>query len=106
MSCRTVAKLSAAQVSRALASLPGWKREGDYISKDFKFRTFLAGIKFVNEVSMIAESVEHHPDIHVVWTTVTMKIQTHEESGITKLDVDLATRIEKHFARTPSRSSR
>jgi pterin-4a-carbinolamine dehydratase len=34
----------------------------------------------------------------VVWTTVTLKIQTHDEGGITEWDVALAKEIEKHFA--------
>ncbi len=93
-----MAKLSDAQVERALKSLAGWRREGDFIAKEFRFRTFLAGITFVDEVALVAESQEHHPDIHVVWTTVTLKIQTHDEGGITKWDVALAKEIEKHFA--------
>ena len=79
--------------------MPGWRREGGFIAKDFKFRTFLAGIRFVDAVALVAEAMEHHPDIHVVWTTVTLKIQTHDEGGITKWDVGLAKEIEKHLPR-------
>jgi len=93
-----MAKLSDAQVARALGSLSGWRREGDFITKEFRFRTFLAGIRFVDEVAKIAESQEHHPDIQVVWTTVTLRIQTHDEGGITRWDVSLAKEIEKHFS--------
>ena len=92
-------KLSDALVERALASLKGWTRDGDFITKEFHFRTFPAGIKFVDAVALIAESQEHHPDIHVVWTTVTLKITTHDEGGITRWDVDLAKQIEKHLSR-------
>jgi 4a-hydroxytetrahydrobiopterin dehydratase len=93
-------RLSEAQVERALKRLKGWKREGDFITKAFKFQTFLAGIMFVDEVAVIAESQEHHPDIRVVWTTVTLSIQTHDEGGITDLDIGLAREIDKHL---PSR---
>jgi 4a-hydroxytetrahydrobiopterin dehydratase len=91
-------KLSDAQVRRALKPLKGWKRDGDFITKAFKFRKFLAGIRFVDAVALIAESQEHHPDIQVVWTTVTLNIQTHDEGGITELDIGLATEIEKHLS--------
>ena len=94
-----MAKLSDAQVEQALKSLPGWSRDGDFLTKEFKFRAFLAGIRFVDAVALIAESQEHHPDIQVVWTTVTLKIQTHDEGGITKWDVSLAKEIEKHVSR-------
>jgi 4a-hydroxytetrahydrobiopterin dehydratase len=93
-----MAKLSGAQVESALKSLKGWKRKGDFITKDFHFRTFLAGIRFVDAVARIAESQEHHPDIHVVWTTVTLSITTHDEGGLTDLDVALAGEIEKHVS--------
>ena len=84
-----------AQVERALEPLKGWRRQGDYITKDFRFPTFLEGIRFVDAVALVAEAQEHHPDIHVVWTTVTLKIQTHDEGGLTKWDFDLAKAIEE-----------
>jgi 4a-hydroxytetrahydrobiopterin dehydratase len=103
-----MAKLSDAKVETALKSLTGWRRDGDFIAKDFRFRTFLAGIRFVDAVALIAEAQEHHPDIQVVWTTVTLKIQTHDEGGITEWDVALAREIEKNFSRgkKPAQSTR
>jgi 4a-hydroxytetrahydrobiopterin dehydratase len=92
-----MAKLSDAEIARALKSLKGWDRDGDFITKQFRFRAFMEGIRFVDDVAVIAESQEHHPDIHVVWTTVTLKIQTHDEGGITDWDVALAKEIEKHL---------
>jgi 4a-hydroxytetrahydrobiopterin dehydratase len=94
-----MAKLSDTQVESALKSLPGWSRQGDYLEKEFKFKEFLGGIRFVDAVAKIAESEEHHPDIHVVWTTVTLKITTHDEGGLTKWDVALAKAIEKYVPR-------
>jgi 4a-hydroxytetrahydrobiopterin dehydratase len=101
-----VARLSYAQVDRALASLPGWSREEDFITKEFHFKTFLAGIRFVDSVAMVAESLEHHPDIQVVWTTVTLKIQTHDEGGITKLDIALAEEVEHSLRQRATGSPR
>ncbi len=95
-----MARLTPTQVDRALKVLPGWSREGDFITKAFKFRTFMAGIRFVDAVAESAESLEHHPDIRVVWTTVTLSIQTHDEGGITDLDIGLAKEIER---RRPAR---
>jgi 4a-hydroxytetrahydrobiopterin dehydratase len=99
-------KLSDDQVERSLKSLKGWSRDGDFITKEFRFRTFLSGIRFVVAVAKIAESQEHHPDIHVVWTTVTLKIQTHDEGGITNWDIALAKEIEKHVSRAKRNSSK
>ena len=98
-----VTRLSEAQVERALKPLTGWRREGDHITKEFRFPTFLAGIRFVDAVALVAEAQEHHPDIHVVWTTVTLNIQTHDEGGLTKWDFDLARAIEKDVSSAKTR---
>jgi 4a-hydroxytetrahydrobiopterin dehydratase len=92
-------RLSAEKVDEKLASLKGWKREGDFIAKTFKFKTFMDGIRFVNEIAAIAEKLEHHPDIHIVWTTIRLEVQTHDEGGITAYDIKLATLIEKALAK-------
>jgi 4a-hydroxytetrahydrobiopterin dehydratase len=101
-----MAKLSGGEVERALKSLEGWRRDGDFITKEFRFRAFMDGIRFVDKVAKIAESQEHHPDINVVWTMVTLKIQTHDEGGITKWDVALAKEIEKHLSRAAKKPSK
>ncbi|MDA4121726.1 MAG: 4a-hydroxytetrahydrobiopterin dehydratase [Thaumarchaeota archaeon] len=91
-----MARLAAAEVDRRLEGLDGWKRKGKFITKTFTFKTFMDGIAFVNELAAIAEKQEHHPDIHLRWTTIRVEIQTHDEGGITPYDIDLATEIEKH----------
>jgi len=93
-----MAKLSDNEIESAMKSLKGWRRDEDFIAKEFRFKAFMDGIRFVDDVAVIAESQEHHPDIHVVWTTVTLKIQTHDEGGITNWDVSLAKEIEKHLS--------
>lgn len=92
-------RLSPAEVDRRLTSLSGWKREGDFITKSFKFKTFMEGISFVNDLAAIAERIEHHPDIHIRWTTVRLEVQTHDEGGVTPRDIKLATEIEKSLKR-------
>jgi 4a-hydroxytetrahydrobiopterin dehydratase len=98
-----MAKLSDSQVVTRLKALDGWKREDDFITKTFEFRSFMAGIAFVNDVAAIAERLEHHPDIHIRWTTITLKIQTHDEGGITAWDFQLAKEIERYLHQKPSR---
>jgi 4a-hydroxytetrahydrobiopterin dehydratase len=39
--------------------------------------------------------MDHHPDIDIRYTKVTMTLSTHSAGGITKNDLDLAERIEK-----------
>jgi 4a-hydroxytetrahydrobiopterin dehydratase len=88
-------KLTAAQVDEKIRSLSGWRRKGLFITKSFEFDEFMDGIRFVDDIAALAEKLGHHPDIHIRWTTVRLEIQTHDEGGITALDIKLAAEIEK-----------
>jgi len=93
--------LSRAKIESELKDLDRWNLEGDFITKTFEFKTFMAGIRFVNDVARIAEEEEHHPDIHVRYNEVRLSIQTHVEQGVTELDLDLARAIEKFLHQNP-----
>ena len=72
----------------------GWKREGESITKSFKFSSFRDSIVFVNRVATIADTVDHHPDIDIRYNKVFLSMTTHEASGLTENDFDLAQRVE------------
>ena len=86
--------LSDLEIQRALGGLAGWARRGDSITKTFAFERFPDGISFVDRVARIAEDMNHHPDIDIRYTKVTMTLSTHDAGGITKSDLTLAERIE------------
>lgn len=86
--------LSDLEIQRALGGLAGWSRRGDSITKTFAFERFPDGIAFVGRVAAIAEEMNHHPDIDIRYTKVTMTLSTHDAGGITKADLTLAERIE------------
>ena len=93
--------LSRAKIESELKQLDGWKLEGGFITKTFEFKTFMAGIRFVNDVARIAEEEGHHPDIQVRYSKVRLSLQTHVEGGVTELDLDLARAIEKFLHQNP-----
>jgi 4a-hydroxytetrahydrobiopterin dehydratase len=97
-----VAKLSPEQIREELSGLKGWKHEGDFLVKSFKFKEFMEGIGFINKVAKLAERLEHHPDIHVRWTTVRLEVQSHDEGGVTKRDIRLVRAIEKAISKPGS----
>lgn len=86
--------LSDLEIQRALGGLAGWSRRGDSITKTFAFERFLDGITFVDRVARLAEEANHHPDIDIRYTKVTITLSTHDAGGITKSDLSLAERIE------------
>jgi 4a-hydroxytetrahydrobiopterin dehydratase len=96
-----VKRLTRAKIESELKDLDGWKLDRDFITKTFEFKTFMAGIKFVSDVARIAEEEEHHPDMHIRYTTITLSIQTHSEGGVTEWDLGLARRIENFLHQNP-----
>ena len=87
--------LSDIAIQRELGSLPGWSRKGDAVTKTFQFKTFLAGIDFVDAVARAAEAADHHPDIDIRYSKITCVLSTHSAGGITKKDLDLAAQMER-----------
>lgn len=87
-------KLSDVEIHRALSALSGWSRRGDALVKTFTFQRFADGIAFVNRVARVADEMDHHPDIDIRYTKVTISLSTHDAGGVTKTDFALAERIE------------
>lgn len=88
-------KLTDAEVTAGLESLKGWARSGDAIVKHYTFETFQEGIRFVDRVAVAADKADHHPDIDIRYTKVTMALSTHSAGGLTRKDLALAAEIEK-----------
>ncbi|QQG48638.1 MAG: 4a-hydroxytetrahydrobiopterin dehydratase [archaeon] len=87
--------LTTDEVQKGLSSLDGWRLEGDFIVRRFSFKKFMDGISFISQVSKVAERLDHHPDISVRYTNVTLSLQTHSEGGVTSRDLKLAAEIDK-----------
>ncbi|HVO53773.1 MAG TPA: 4a-hydroxytetrahydrobiopterin dehydratase [Solirubrobacterales bacterium] len=89
-----MALLSDAEIEDRLAALPGWERSGAAIEKSFERGDFVGSITFVDGLVGPAEEMNHHPDLAVSWSTVTVTISTHSEGGLTANDFELAAKIE------------
>jgi 4a-hydroxytetrahydrobiopterin dehydratase len=83
------------QINEALSVLSGWERDGDTLTKTFKLDRYLAGIAFASAVGIVADGLDHHPDMHIGYKKVTVRFNTHSaDSKITAKDVEAATAIE------------
>ena len=87
--------LSAEEIKEGLKGLHGWRSVRKYIAKSYDFESFADAMRFVNSVADVAEKMDHHPDMKIVYTKVTLKIQTHSEGGVTKRDFRLAEAIDR-----------
>ncbi len=86
--------LSDIAIQRELGGLPGWARRGDVLTRQYTFRNFTEAMTFVNRVADSAEGANHHPDIDIRYSKVTLTLSTHDAGGITQNDVDLAKEID------------
>jgi len=89
-----MAKLNDTEIAQRLKALPTWVREGDAIRKTFSFGKFADGIRFVDRVAVAADAMDHHPDIDIRYTKITMTLATHSAGGLTAKDFDLAAKID------------
>ena len=85
--------LSESAIQHQMTALPGWQVEGTELVKEFRFKSYLTGIEFVRQVAILAEEMNHHPDLLVGWRKVTVRLSTHSAGGLTGLDFALAGQI-------------
>jgi 4a-hydroxytetrahydrobiopterin dehydratase len=86
--------LSDEEIEGRLAEREGWRREGDAIVRELDRGDFVGSVRFVDAIVEPAEELGHHPDLEISWGTVTVRISTHSEGGITASDFELAERID------------
>jgi 4a-hydroxytetrahydrobiopterin dehydratase len=89
-----MARLSDAEIDERLSGLEAWERSGDAIVKRFENGDFKRSVDFVNRLTPEAEDMNHHRDLEISWSTVTVSITTHSEGGLTDNDFELVRRIE------------
>lgn len=72
-----------------------WRRDGDAIVRDLKFKDFAEAMAHVNRVADAAEAANHHPDILVHgWNNVRLTLSTHSVGGLTQADLDMARKLD------------
>jgi 4a-hydroxytetrahydrobiopterin dehydratase len=89
-----MALLSDGEIGERLEGLPGWARDGDAIARTFELSDFKGSVDFVNRLTPVAEEMNHHPDLEISWSKVTVRISTHSEGGLTANDFELAAKID------------
>ncbi len=85
------------QIKEKLENLDGWALADGAIEKPFKFKNFKEALVFINQVGILAEESDHHPEINNVYNRVTLRLNTHSTHGITDKDFELAEKINEHL---------
>lgn len=82
------------EVAEALRETDGWTADDDRLRRRFEFENFDQSLDFVNRVGVIANELDHHPDITFGWGYAEVETTTHDRGGITDYDLELARRID------------
>ena len=81
-------------IQERIKKIPEWELNEDSISRSFEFDEYQLAIDFVNAIAEIAEEAQHHPDISINYTSVTLVLTTHSKGGLTESDFEVAIRID------------
>jgi 4a-hydroxytetrahydrobiopterin dehydratase len=87
-------KLSDAEISAAVAQLPGWSLVSGKLHREYKFAGFPEAFGFMATAAPTIQKMDHHPEWFNVYNRVTVDLSTHDAGGITQKDFDLATLLE------------
>lgn len=83
-----------ADIARLLKQLPGWKREGPAIVREFQFKDFHETMAFVNAVAGVANRENHHPDMEVGYNRCVVRFTTHATGGLSENDFIAAAKVD------------
>lgn len=88
--------LSVDQAKDHLKNVPGWQLDENakMISKDFVLRDFLTAVDLIDRIAVIAEELNHHPDLHLTgYKKLRVELTTHDVKGLSEKDFIEASRI-------------
>jgi 4a-hydroxytetrahydrobiopterin dehydratase len=87
--------LKRSEAQDMLADLDGWEIHGKILAKDYDFKNFHDGLEFVKKVAVVADKLDHHPDVLLSYESVVLELTTHSVGKLTDKDFKLAAAIDK-----------
>jgi 4a-hydroxytetrahydrobiopterin dehydratase len=74
---------------------PEWSVvEGTKLRREYKFKTYMDGVAWVQLAGQIADNEDHHPDIHIFFRRVVLEVWTHTVDGLSENDYILAAKLD------------
>ncbi len=101
--CKDTKPFTIEEASERLKDLPGWSLQSGSIQKEFRFKSYLAGLDFAYSMGKIAELENHHPDLFVGWRRVRVELSTHAIKGLSQNDFIMAAKSELEYSKINDR---
>ena len=86
------------EAAQLLATLEGWERKDNLISKTYKFKNYYETMAFVNATAWISHREDHHPDLAVGYNQCRVRYTTHAIGGLSENDFICAAKIDALLA--------
>ena len=93
--------LTPEQIQDGLIAHPSWRLEDVWLARDLQFADFEAAWRFMSYVADCAEQQDHHPNWYNVYSTVQIRLCSHDANGITERDFALVQSIDGYLASVP-----
>ena len=97
--CNNAKPFTVEEATERLKDLPGWILQSGAIQREFRFKSYLAGLDFAYSLGRIAELENHHPDLFIGWRRVNVEWSTHAIKGLSQNDFIMAARSELEYLR-------
>jgi pterin-4a-carbinolamine dehydratase len=83
-----------------------WRRHGDTLIRDFRFRDFPAALAFVDLVGTEAVDYQRRPDLAISdFNRVRVTVANRNRAGVTAAELRLAARVDAVVAAHGARAS-
>ncbi|MCB9507142.1 MAG: 4a-hydroxytetrahydrobiopterin dehydratase [Myxococcales bacterium] len=86
-------RLDEAEIATRLTTVPGWRRDGETLVREWQLGDFDVAMALINAVADVARTLDHHPDLYNVYNRVRLSVTTHDAGGLTALDFEFAARV-------------
>lgn len=85
------------EIKKHLKEIPQWNISIDKkgISRPFKFKDYHQTLQFINLISEIIHTENHHPEITFGYNKCNIYFSTHSAGGITLFDLICASHIDQ-----------
>ena len=87
-------KLSTTAIQDHLKHVNNWSLHDNAIEKKYIFKDFKEAMVFIQKVASLADEMNHHPEWTNVYNKLTIRLSTHDVSGISAKDFQLASAID------------
>jgi len=87
---------NAEEATEQLKNVEDWKlnSDGKGITREYITKNFMTAVNFIQKVAEIAETEDHHPDIHLTgYRNLKIDLSTHAIGGLSENDFIVAAKI-------------